>query len=59
MEFIYVFMETLKVDYDCQVRVIGETSPLRKHGDVILNSMNQTKEKWDPLVLIRADFQAI
>ena len=52
-------METLKVDYDCQVRVIGETSSLRKHGDVILNSMSQTKEKWDPLVLIRADFQAI
>ena len=52
-------MQTLKVDYDCQVRVIGETSPLRKHGDVILNSMSQTKEKWDPLVLIRADFQVI
>ena len=30
--------------------------PLPKHADIILNSMTQTREKWDSLVLSRADF---
>ena len=38
------------------VGVIGKTSTLPKHGGIILNSMIQTREKWDPLVLSRADF---
>ena len=48
--------QTLNVVYDCHVGVIGKTSTLPKHGDIILNSMIQTREKWDSLVLSRADF---
>ena len=41
---------------DCQVGVIEKTSTLLKHGDIILNSMSQAKEKWDSLVLGRTNF---
>ena len=39
-----------------KIRIIGKTLPLPRHGDIILNSMTQTREKWDSLVLSRADF---
>ena len=37
-------------------RIIGKTLTLHKHEDIMLNSMNQTREKWDSLILSRADF---
>ena len=40
---------------DCHVWIIEKTSTLLKHEDIILNSMSQTKEKWDSLVLGRAN----
>ena len=49
-------MQTLKVDLDWQTRVIRVTLTLTKYEDKILNSMNQTKEKWDFLVSSKADF---
>ena len=51
-----VFMQTLNVHQDYQVGVIGRISTLPKHGDIILNSTSQSKEKWVSLVLSRADF---
>ena len=42
-------MQTLNVDEDWRVRIIGKTLPLPRHKDIILNSMTQTKEKWDSL----------
>ena len=38
-------METLNVDEDCLVRVLGKTLPLPKHEDITLNSITQTGEK--------------
>ena len=49
-------MQTLNVDQDYQVRVIVKTLTLMKQEDIILNSMTQTGNKWDPLVLSRGDF---
>ena len=49
-------MQTLKVDLDWQTRIIRVTLALTKHEEIILNSMNQTKEKWDFLVLSKSDF---
>ena len=48
-------MPTLNVDY-YQVRVIGKTLTLLKQEDIILNSITQTGEKWDSLVLNRCNF---
>ena len=41
----------LNVDEDYQVRVISKTLTLLKQEDIMLNSMTQTGEKWDSLVL--------
>ena len=49
-------MQTLNVNQDYQVRVIGKTSTLPEHGDTVLNTMGQKREKWDSLVLGRANF---
>ena len=49
-------MQTLNVHYDWQARIIEKTLTLFEHEDIILNSMTQTREKWDSLVLSRADF---
>ena len=49
-----VFMQTLNADY--QVRVMGRTLTLLKQEDIILNSMNQTREKLGSLVLGIGDF---
>ena len=49
-------MQTLNVDSEYQVRVIGKTLTLLKQEDIMLNSMTQTGEKWDSLVLSRGDF---
>ena len=48
-------MQTLNVDEDYQVRVIGKTFTLLKQEDIILNSMNQTAEKRDSFVLSRGE----
>ena len=32
---------------------------LREHGDIILNTMSQKREKWNPFVLGRAEFWMI
>ena len=37
-------------------RIIGKFLTLPKHEDIILNSMTQTREKWNFLVLTRANF---
>ena len=37
-------MQTQNVDYDNLVRVIGKTLTLPQHEDIILNSMNQTRQ---------------
>ena len=50
-------MQTLNVDYDYQVRVIGKTLNLPEQEDIILNSIS--KRKWDFLVLSRRDFRMI
>ena len=50
-------MQTLNVDYDYQVRVIGKTLNLPEQEDIILNSTS--KRKWDFLVLSRGDFRMI
>ena len=52
-------MQTLNVDLDYQVKVIGKTLTLLKQKDIILNSMTQTREKWDSLVFSRGDFWMI
>ena len=52
-------MPTLNVDLDYQVKVIGKTLTLLKQKDIILNSMTQTREKWDSLVFSRGDFWMI
>ena len=49
-------MQTLNVDLDYQVKVIGKTLTLLKQKDIILNSMTQTREKWDSLAFSRGDF---
>ena len=49
-------MQTLNVDQDYYVRVIGKTLALPEHGDIILNTLSQKIEKWDSLVLSSADF---
>ena len=49
-------MQTLNVDSEYQVSVIGKTLTLLKQEDIMLNSMTQTGEKWDSLVLSRGDF---
>ena len=41
-------MQTLKVDYDYQVGVIGETSNLPRHEDIILTSMREKMGKIEP-----------
>ena len=41
-------MQTLNVDYDYQVGVIGETSNLPKHEDLILNSAREKMGKMEP-----------
>ena len=51
-----VFIQTVNVDYDCLVRVIGKTLTLSKHEDTVTNFMTQTKENWDPFVLSRTNF---
>ena len=56
MKFVYRFHANVNVHYDYQVGVIGKTSTLPKHGDIILNSMSQTRGEWNSLVLSRADF---
>ena len=33
-----------------------KTSTLPKHEDIIQNSMSQTREKWESIVLSRDDF---
>ena len=38
-------MQTLNVNYDYQVRVIGKTLTLLRQEDIMLNSMTQTGEK--------------
>ena len=37
-------------------RIIGKTLTLPKHEDIIINSMTQTREKWNSLALSRTDF---
>ena len=49
-------MKTLTVDKDWQARIIGKTLILPKHEDIIPSSLILTREKWDSLVLSRADF---
>ena len=49
-------MQTLNVDQDYQVTVIGKTLTLLEQEDIMLNSITQTGEKWDSLVLSRGDF---
>ena len=49
-------MQTLNVNYSWQARIIRTTFALLKHKDIILSSMTQTTEKWDSLLLSRADF---
>ena len=49
-------MQTLNVDLDYQVKVIGKTLTLLKQKDIILNSMTQTREKEDSLVFSSGDF---
>ena len=49
-------MQTLNIDLDYEVKVIGKTLTLLKQKDIILNSMTQTREKWDSLVSSRGDF---
>ena len=44
-----VLMQTLNVDKDSLVRFIGKALSLPKHENIILNSMMQTREKWDSL----------
>ena len=44
-------MQTLNVHQDYQVGVIGRIPTLPKHGDIILKSTSQSREKWDSLVL--------
>ena len=48
-------MKMLEINQDCQVRHIRKSFTLLKHED-ILNSMTQTREKWDTLALSRAEF---
>ena len=52
-------MQTLNIDLDYEVKVIGKTFTLLKQKDIILNSMTQTREKWDSLVSSRGDFWMI
>ena len=40
-----VITQTLNVNQDCQIGVIGKTFDLPKHEDVMLNSMTQAREK--------------
>ena len=49
-------MQTLNVHQDYQVTVIGKTLTLLEQEDIMLNSITQTGEKWDSLVLSRGDF---
>ena len=49
-------MQTLNVDKDYQVRVIEKTLTLFEQEDIMLHSITQTAETWDPLVLSRGDF---
>ena len=49
-------MQTLNVDCDYRVRVVGKALTLLKQEDIMLNSMTKTGEKWDSLVLSRGDF---
>ena len=53
---IYHFHANGKRRLRLLVRVIGKTLTLLKHEDMILSYMTQTREKWDSLVLSRADF---
>ena len=46
----------LNVHEDYQVEIIGKTATLPKHRDIILNSMSQTREKWNSDVFKRADY---
>ena len=50
-------MQTLIVDFVCQVRVIGKSLNLPEQENIILNSTS--KRKWDFLVLSRGDFRMI
>ena len=52
-------MQTLNIDLDYEVKVIGKTFTLLKQKDIMLNSMTQTREKWDSLVFSRGDFWMI
>ena len=52
-------MQTLNVDLDYQVKVIGKTLTLLKQKDIILNSMTQAREKEDSLVFSSGDFWMI
>ena len=54
-----VFIQTLKVDLDYPVRVIGKNLTLPKHEDIILNSLTQVREKWVSLFLRRANFWTV
>ena len=56
MKFIYRFHANVKRPQDYQVGVIGRTSTLPNHGDIILKSMSQTRGEWNSFVLSRADF---
>ena len=53
---IYHFHANGKRRLRLLVRVIRKTLTLLKHEDMILSCMTQTREKWDSLVLSRADF---
>ena len=61
MKFIYRFHANVErplilSGQALQVGIIGKTSTLPKHGDIILNSMSQTRGEWNSLILSRADF---
>ena len=56
MKFIYHLNTNFECPQRLSVGVIGRTSTLPNHGDIILNSMNQTRGEWNSLVLSRADF---
>ena len=52
-----VFIQTLNVDLDYPVRVIGKNLTLPKHEDIILNPLTQVREKWVSLFCVELTFE--
>ena len=56
MKFNYRFYANVETPLRLSGWTYDRTLTLPLHGDIILNSMRQTREEWNSHVLSRADF---